>query len=109
MAKPRRISLRHRAQDMVAGALLEGLRPLPYRWRIPLLGWLGAHLVGPVAGLRKRVRRNLDLVAPDLPPAETRAAGPACARQHGPHHGRNLFGPRIRCPCGPVADRRHWA
>jgi len=70
MAKPRRISLRHRAQDMVAGALLEGLRPLPYRWRIPLLGWLGAHLVGPVAGLRKRVRRNLDLVAPDLPPAE---------------------------------------
>lgn len=70
MAKGAPISLRHRLQDLLGGALLEGLRPLPYRWRIPMLGWLGAHVIGPVAGLRARVRQNLDLVAPDLPHAE---------------------------------------
>ena len=64
------ITLRHRVQDWIGGALLEGLRPLPYRLRIPLLGWLGAHVIGPMAGLRERVRANLDLVAPDLPQAE---------------------------------------
>jgi len=70
MPKGASISLRHRLQDLVGGALLERLHPLPYRWRIPLLGWLGAHVIGPVAGLRERVRQNLDLVAPDLPQAE---------------------------------------
>lgn len=70
MTDPARISVRHRVQDWCAAALLDGLRPLPYRWRIPLLGWLGAHVVGPLAGLRGRVRRNLDLIAPDLPPSE---------------------------------------
>lgn len=70
MPKHGQINLRHRAQDMLAGALLEGLRPVPYRWRIPVLGWLGAHVVGPLAGLRTRVRQNLDLIAPDLPKAE---------------------------------------
>lgn len=62
--------MRHRVQDLFGGALLTGLRPLPYRWRIPLLGWLGAYLVGPLAGLRERVRHNLDLIAPDLPKSE---------------------------------------
>lgn len=70
MTKKARIALRHRLQDWLAGALLEGLRPLPYKLRIPLLGWLGAHVVGPAAGLRQRVRENLDLVAPNLPPAD---------------------------------------
>ncbi|SUZ33096.1 Lipid A biosynthesis myristoyltransferase [Roseibaca ekhonensis] len=70
MAKLGTISLRHRIQDWMAAALLEGLRPLPYRRRIALLGWLGVHVVGPLAGLRSRVRNNLDMVAPELPAAE---------------------------------------
>jgi KDO2-lipid IV(A) lauroyltransferase len=70
MTKPAPIALRHRLQDWLAGALLEGLRPLPYRLRIPLLGWLGAHVVGPLGGLRRRVRANLELVAPELSIAE---------------------------------------
>lgn len=70
MGKHDRITLSHRLQDWVAGALLEGLRPLPYRWRMPLLGWMGKYLMGPAAGMRARVRDNLSLVAPDLPPAE---------------------------------------
>lgn len=70
MAKLGSISLRHRVQDWMAAALLEGLRPLPYRRRILLFGWLGAHVVGPLVGLRSRVRDNLDKVAPELPAAE---------------------------------------
>jgi len=70
MAKLGSISLRHRAQDWLAAAFLEGLKPLPYRRRIPLLGWLGAHVIGPLAGLRSRVRANLSMVAPELAMAE---------------------------------------
>lgn len=36
------------------------------------MGWLGAHVIGPVAGLRDRIRDNLALVAPDTPAREVR-------------------------------------
>lgn len=65
-----RLSLRHRGEDLLAGFLLSATRLLPYRWRIPAFGWLGAHVIGPLAGMRQRVRRNLRLVAPDTPANE---------------------------------------
>lgn len=43
---------------------------LPYRWRVPLMGWLASRVIAPVAGWRKRVRRNLAHVMPDLTPPE---------------------------------------
>lgn len=64
------IHLRHRAQDLFAAALMRLLRPLPYTWRIPAIGWIGAHIIGPLAGMRGRIRTNLAHVCPDLPPAE---------------------------------------
>jgi KDO2-lipid IV(A) lauroyltransferase len=67
---PDAIQLRHRAQDWFAAAVMAFLRPLPYRWRIPALGWLGAHVIGPVAGMRGRIRANLAHVLPDLSAAE---------------------------------------
>lgn len=70
MAEHRPITWRYRVQDWLAGLLLEGLGTLSYRQRIAFLGWLGAYVIGPIAGLRKRVRRNLDLVMPDLPRSE---------------------------------------
>ncbi len=36
------------------------------------MGWLGAHVIGPVAGMRTRIRENLAHVMPDLPAAEVR-------------------------------------
>ena len=45
---------------------------LPYRLRVPLVGWLTAQIVAPVAGYRRRIRRNLALACPDLDPAEVR-------------------------------------
>ena len=48
----------------------KGCGPCPIAGAFRCWGGLGAHVVGPLAGLRARVRRNLDLVAPDLPKAE---------------------------------------
>jgi KDO2-lipid IV(A) lauroyltransferase len=45
---------------------------LPYNWRVPLCGWIFAHVVSPYAGYGARVRENLAFVWPDLPKAEVR-------------------------------------
>ncbi len=45
-------------------------RLLPYSLRIPFVGWLAARVVAPIAGYDKRIRRNLDLVCPELSEAE---------------------------------------
>ncbi|WP_134726582.1 lysophospholipid acyltransferase family protein [Paracoccus luteus] len=62
--------------DRLSSAVFMGLirlfRLLPYRRRIPAMGWAFAHLVGPVAGWRKRIRANLALARPDLTAAEVR-------------------------------------
>lgn len=63
-------SLRDRLENAVILGLIRGLLLLPYRWRVPLCGWVMAHLVAPVAGYRRRIRANLALILPDLPPAE---------------------------------------
>lgn len=45
---------------------------LPYRWRIPTLGWMTARIVAPLAGYTMRVRDNLDFALPGLPKPEVR-------------------------------------
>ncbi|PID35131.1 MAG: lauroyl acyltransferase [Rhodobacterales bacterium] len=45
---------------------------LPYRWRVPALGWVVSRLIAPLAGYRRRIRRNLALIFPDLPQAEVK-------------------------------------
>lgn len=65
---------RPRLTDRLAnGAFLAvmGLaRLLPYRRRIPLVGWVFAHILGPIAGWTRRARRNLAQAMPELDPAE---------------------------------------
>ena len=51
-------------------AVLNLPRLLPYHWRLPAVGWLAAHVVGPIAGYDKRIRNNLALAGPDMPSAE---------------------------------------
>ncbi|MDD7972131.1 lysophospholipid acyltransferase family protein [Roseinatronobacter alkalisoli] len=65
-----RPSWRHWVQDRFAAALLTMLRPLPYDRRIRTIGWLGANLIGPIAGMRARIRTNLEYVMPGLPESE---------------------------------------
>lgn len=45
---------------------LGALMLLPYRARIPATGWLVAHIFGPLAGFKKRVRHNLAITMPDM-------------------------------------------
>ena len=56
--------------DRAIRALLWVLLALPYRVRVPLCGWVMAHIVAPLAGWPKRIRDNLALTLPDLPEAE---------------------------------------
>ena len=61
---------RDRAVNAAFRAVLALALALPYRWRVPLVGWVFARLVAPVAGFRRRIRANLAHVCPDLPEAE---------------------------------------
>jgi KDO2-lipid IV(A) lauroyltransferase len=46
---------------------------LPYRRRVPVMGWLMRRIIGPLAGYRRRALDNLAMIWPDMAP-DTRAA-----------------------------------
>lgn len=63
-------SLNHWLQDRVLRGLIWCLLRLPYAQRVPLCGWIMAQIIAPLAGYRKRVRENLAMILPDMPPDE---------------------------------------
>jgi Kdo2-lipid IVA lauroyltransferase/acyltransferase len=63
-------SLRDRAISLGARALIGFARALPYRWRVPMVGWIVSRWVAPLAGWRRRIRDNLALTFPEMPRAE---------------------------------------
>ena len=66
-------SLRDQLANMAFSTLMRLAQALPYPRRVALMGWLFAHVLGPLAGWRGRIRANLALALPDLPPAQVRA------------------------------------
>jgi len=58
-------------------------RLLPYRWRVPAMGWVTSRIISPIAGYDRRVRENLDHVLPDLPEPEVRRLSRAVADNAG--------------------------
>ncbi len=70
MTRQNRFRLGHWLQDRLIRALIWALLRLPYRWRVPVCGWVMAHLIAPLAGYRRRIVRNLAMILPDLPQAE---------------------------------------
>ena len=60
--------------DKLANAAFLGVmavaRLLPYRRRIPAVGWFFSRLLGPIAGWSRRARENLTLAMPELSPSE---------------------------------------
>ncbi len=71
-AEPVKLSRKHWLEDRLTAALMAAGRLLPYPARIATMGWLGAYLIGPFAGLPRRIRENLAHVFPDLPQTEVR-------------------------------------
>ncbi|WP_299358415.1 lauroyl acyltransferase [uncultured Paracoccus sp.] len=65
-----RIPLTDRAASLLFITIIRMVRLLPYRRRIPAMGWIFAHLAAPLAGWRRRIRDNLALARPDLSPRE---------------------------------------
>lgn len=63
--------------DRLANGVFLGLirlaKALPYRRRIPTMGWLFAYVISPIAGWNKRIRTNLALARPDLSRSDVRA------------------------------------
>lgn len=73
-ADPSQLSYARRAGYFASNLFLRGLIGviglIPYRWRVPFMGWLASRVLAPLAGFDKRVRDNLRLVCPDMPEAE---------------------------------------
>ena len=69
-------------QAVVAFLALGGLRALallPMGARLAVAGWLGARLVGPLTGVRRRAAGQIAEICPELPPDEVaRIARGAC-------------------------------
>ncbi|MCG7628428.1 lysophospholipid acyltransferase family protein [Epibacterium sp. MM17-32] len=57
------------AINLALRGLIGGLKLIPYRRRVPAMGWVLRKLA-PLIGFHKRVRRNLAYTRPDLPASE---------------------------------------
>ena len=52
--------------DLALRGLIGAAMAVPYRWRVPMMGWVVSRIAAPLAGLRRRIRGNLALARPDL-------------------------------------------
>lgn len=63
-------------RDYLFAQVVQGLlwlgRCLPYRLRVRALSWIGGRLIAPLTSYPGRIRANLALVCPELPPDEVR-------------------------------------
>lgn len=62
----------YRVGNLFARGAIGAVMLLPYRWRIPAMGWLVTHTVAPLAGFNRRIARNLSLTVPGLNKPEVR-------------------------------------
>lgn len=60
------------SQNAAIRAVLGVAGLIPYRLRVPFVGWVVARIIAPLAGWDKRIARNLAHACPDLPPSEVR-------------------------------------
>ncbi len=90
MAKLKRGWAEYTVNLMIRG-VIGATMALPYRWRVPFMGWVMARVAAPIAGWDKRVRDNLALVFPDLPAIRGAAADGPGAGQFRTLADRDLF------------------
>ena len=79
---PARLSFRHWVQDRASAAIIGTVMLLPYRRRVPAMGWFSRTVLGPLA-MNRRIRRNLAYVFPDMPKTQVRQICRAVADNFG--------------------------
>jgi KDO2-lipid IV(A) lauroyltransferase len=88
--------------DAAARGLIGLARALPYRWRVPFMGWITSRLLGPLTGWNRRVRANLALVLPGLDRAEARRIRLAATDNAGRQIIETYSGPEMAAELGEV-------
>lgn len=73
--------------DRILRGLLALVMAVPYRRRVPLMGWIVANLIAPLAGYRRRAEAHLHFVYPEMP-RQTRAR---LAKEVCDNFGRTLI------------------
>lgn len=58
--------LTDRITDLVLRGLINLALLLPYPWRVRLMGWLMAKVIGPLAGYRRKALANLTYIYPNM-------------------------------------------
>ncbi len=55
------------SSNLVLRAIIGTMLLLPYRIRVPAMGWVVRNILAPVAGYNKRSAENLEFIYPDMP------------------------------------------
>lgn len=76
-------SLANRIGGRIGLTLLAVMLRLPYRRRVATVGWVMAHMLGPVAGYRRRADKNLAAIFPELPASDRRTIALRCCDNFG--------------------------
>lgn len=80
------LSFRHWLEDRTTGAIIGMMQLLPYRVRVPAMGWFCRTILAPLV-MNARTRANLGYVFPELPPSEVRRI----CREVADNFGRSLI------------------
>ncbi len=83
---PARLSFRHWVEDRAEAAIFRAILVLPYRRRIPAMGWFSRTILGPLA-MNRRIKANLAYVFPDMPQAQVKQI----CRDVADNFGRSLI------------------
>ena len=57
-------------ENLVIRSILSTALAVPYRWRVPFVGLVTSHIIAPLAGYRRRIRRNLEYTFPNMARAD---------------------------------------
>lgn len=69
--------------DRVLRALLGMVMLLPYRRRVPAMGWVMAHVIGPVTGYRRRAAAHLAMIYPEMSAEDLQSTATAVCNNFG--------------------------
>jgi len=75
--------LGHYLSNMVIVGLIRLLLMLPYATRVRMMGTVVQHVIGPLAGYRRRALDNLALIWPDMPAEQRRQIASQCLNNVG--------------------------